>query len=687
MDYRGAKIMATMAQAQAASDAKRSNNNSTSSSPLFTIVSGSGSSSNPPAPYANNAAGQAAYQATQTTPKYTIVSGGGSSSSNPPAPYANNAAGREAYAATQNTPVKTKAYQVVSTGSFNTPEGINKAEKVNEPFDFMNPFGIKSREEQFGVVSMLTPLPEGALMGGTRFVKTSAGAVIPVLERTGASIYKDSIVRSAGQVASRAGTFAAENIIPRVGGAITTPAGKFVTGVGIGVVTSQVAPPAAKGAFDILAPSELTKEEQIAVSQEARKRTEERIGSEGLNIPFVDAKTETLTANMIGSSIYSLPGGTLAVAPKYGQETEKILIEKGYSESRAKLIAERETQREVFAGGTGEFAGLVVSAGTVGELVGRAGARTVGGFLGGNTIKVLGNKTGTAAATIAGAAGGVVGGAVEGALMYPSQQGARYKNIDVGDWAFTTGISGATAGLAGGVIGGLSVAAPKAGKFLYNVLGVGEGGQEFVGDYGAGKVVGEAFDLKFNIGGKPTKVNVSTSTSISNVFPGLSSSSSSTMMSTPVPTPGITPTTGFTPEIVGFTPTPTPNPTVTPSRGTTLPTPEIVPSVEPSTETPTPTPTYTFTQTPTTAFTPTFTGKFMPFIPPIAGGGEFGAKNPRRERTRFIDEFSAAFAGLARPSEGTYFGKQKPIALARRMYGKKKGKRKRGGVNYASIFA
>jgi hypothetical protein len=76
----------------------------------------------------------------------------------------------------------------------------------------------------------------------------------------------------------------------------------------------------------------------------------------------------------------------------------------------------------------------------------------------------------------------------------------------------------------------------------------------------------------------------------------------------------------------------------------------------------------------------------MPFIPPIGGGGDFGRKKGKRERTRFIDEFSAAFQGLSRPSQPVYFGKEKPISLARKMYKPKKKSKRPGGINFGSIF-
>lgn len=506
-----------------------------------------------------------------------------------------------------------------------------------------------------------------------------------------------SIYQGASQVIPRAGSFVFQNLIPGATKALGTPLGKLATGIGVGVVTSQVAPPIAKGGFDVIAPSELTKEEQVKVSQEARKRTEQRITSEGINLPIFGQDVEkAFTANIIGSSVYGLPGGTFTVAPKYGEETKKVLMEKGYSQADAERIGEIETQREVYAGGAGEFAGLVVSAGTVGELVGRGTAKTVGGFLGGGAGQVLGKTGASVASTISGAIGGFVGGGVEGALMYPSQQQARYKQIDVGDWAFTTAISGATAGIAGGIIGGLSVQAPNAGKAFYNVLGVAEGGQEFVGDYGASKVVGEAFDLSFNVGGKATKVNVATHTPITGLTPASSPSASTSIANeTPlfIPNQTSTPTSTQNLEIINLTSptpsetisktgsiTPVPNPTPIPNESLTI---TELPTKE---QTSTTTQTFTFTPTPTTAFTPTFTGKFIPFIPPIAGGGDWGHKATKRERTRFVDEFSAAFAGLAKPSEPTYFGKQSSISKTRKMFKPKKNKKQRGGFNYASIF-
>jgi hypothetical protein len=75
----------------------------------------------------------------------------------------------------------------------------------------------------------------------------------------------------------------------------------------------------------------------------------------------------------------------------------------------------------------------------------------------------------------------------------------------------------------------------------------------------------------------------------------------------------------------------------------------------------------------------------MPFVP-LMGGNDFGGKSSKRERTRFIDEFSMAFSGLARPSQPTYFGKQSSISKTRQIYKPKKGKKQRGGFNYAALF-
>ncbi len=144
---------------------------------------------------------------------------------------------------------------------------------------------------------------------------------------------------------------------------------------------------------------------------------------------------------------------------------------------------------------------------------------------------------------------------------------------------------------------------------------------------------------------------------------------------TPSLTQTLTPSTAITPtttvsETSSFTPTPSVTETITPSF-TETPTPTPTESdaftntfTEVFTESATPAHTATVTPTTTTSisstFTPTFTAQFLPFLPPIGGigGGGTGGKGSRRDRTRFIDEFSLAFAGLATPGQPVSFGKK-----------------------------
>jgi hypothetical protein len=569
-------------------------------------------------------------------------------------------------------------------------------------------------------------------------------------------------------------------------------------------VLSQAAPSLAKDSYEYVDRSELNKETRIKHNQEVRKRVEGRVATEGLDLPGVDDKTETLTANMIGSSVYGLPGGTLLTASKYKEESKNIFLEQGYSQADAERNAQRETNREVIMGSLGELAGLAASAGTGGELAGRGVSKAVGGLLGAGT-KTFTVSQAANVATVSGALGGVVGGAFESALMYPSQQNARYQEIKPTEWAFNTALGGATAGILGGIIARTSITHPNASKMLYNALGALEGGQEFVGDRGASMMVGNAYDLGFNIineGTKQASVKGSTAVSglvvgamtngnsiaetpgqaknfstvnakgsiyapsmtdmisntltsksgssvyspsvgesIANSFaPSTSKSSSNTKSrsrgSVPsiVNTPGFTPSNSYTPSNSIF-----PSAAQTPSKSNTpstsksktksfvnnfvsspstsnspLPQNPFTPSG--SLEqgfTPNPNPgetasdilgitdtsktneknnqsqmtnNFSFTATPTQTYTPTFTGKFMPFIPPIAGDSDGSGKASKRDKSRFIDEFSLAFAGLATPSQPTYFGKEKPITMARKMYKPKRKSKRPGGVNYAALF-
>jgi len=156
---------------------------------------------------------------------------------------------------------------------------------------------------------------------------------------------------------------------------------------------------------------------------------------------------------------------------------------------------------------------------------------------------------------------------------------------------------------------------------------------------------------------------------------------------TPTPIPIATVLFTPTPETI-LTPTPGKTSVLTPNKAPTpIPIITVVPTPTPTPiSTPTTTPTPTLVSTPTSTFVPTFTGRFMPFIPPIAGGGDWGTKSTKRERTRFIDEFSMAFSSLAKPSEPTYFGKQSSISKTRQMFKPKRKSKKPRGVNYQALF-
>jgi hypothetical protein len=294
-------------------------------------------------------------------------------------------------------------------------------------------------------------------------------------------------------------------------------------------------------------------------------------------------------------------------------------------------------------------------------------------------------------------------------------------------------------------------------------LGLTEGGQEFVGDIGAQKIVGSGLDVMFYTkGGATTALRVP----VTSVVPSLTKtftetpsqtlgqetfntkevkakdwkvgtiikdtrgvtheikslksigktteltflssvpSETETPIFTPtktltkIKTPVLTETPIFTPtetltKTLTETPIFTPTETLTKIKTPVLTeTPIFTPTetltktlTETPTETSTLTPTFTFTPTMTPTMTPTFTGDFMPFILPLGGGGtELGGKPSRTEKTRFIDEFTLAFMGLAKPSEQIYFGKEKSITKTRRLFAPKKKRRGRQLKEYKFGF-
>lgn len=86
----------------------------------------------------------------------------------------------------------------------------------------------------------------------------------------------------------------------------------------------------------------------------------------------------------------------------------------------------------------------------------------------------------------------------------------------------------------------------------------------------------------------------------------------------------------------------------------------------------------TFSFTPTPSATPSLTARWAPFIPPFFGSGDLAGKQKKTSSSRFIDEFTLAFAGLGDLSSPVYFGKSSSIALTRKAFKPKKGKKRKG---------
>jgi hypothetical protein len=198
----------------------------------------------------------------------------------------------------------------------------------------------------------------------------------------------------------------------------------------------------------------------------------------------------------------------------------------------------------------------------------------------------------------------------------------------------------------------------------------------------------------------------------------LSSTPSSSTTITPSPSPSVSESQSFTPS---FTPSVTPSftfsggiPTITPSPSNTgTPSPSDTGTPSPSdTGTPSPSDTgtpspsqsnnisnsftnlftdtstqsqtntsslsQTFSFTPTPSATPSLTARWAPFIPPFFGSGDLLGKQKKTSSSRFIDEFTLAFAGLGDLSSPVYFGKQSSIAATRKAFKPKKAKKKKG---------
>ena len=455
--------------------------------------------------------------------------------------------------------------------------------------------------------------------------------------------------------------------------------GTLVAGTAKAYTTMVAAVPTSAAIYDFVSPSPLTFEQRRQLGKEVGKRTEQRVGVEGINLPFVDAETEKQFTSAfipmgdgaigIGNIIYDLPGGRLTTLPKAVQEGENVLVEMGYSRTEAKRIAGIEIGREFGAKSFGEIGAFAFAGQAVGEIAGRATQKGISVFTKVGT-KTLTKGQATIYGGLSGLFGGGVGGAVETAVMFPEFKRSRYEDFTPQEYVGAVAVGGISAGIAGGVIGGLTTR-QSLQRGTYGFLGALEAGQEFTGDWAADKFVGGAFDVGLNIKGMGIQEASTASVRTFNVLNIFNPSPTQTQSFADTPTrtsragEGMTMTDVFVPTRVPtdtltivttpsrtstFTPTivSTPTQSIVPTNANTITDALTVTQTPTQTETPTqtvvPTMTQTLTPTSTLTFVPTITAPFLPLVPPLSfGDGGFGTGRGR-SRKKYYDELAAAQA-------------------------------------------
>jgi len=383
------------------------------------------------------------------------------------------------------------------------------------------------------------------------------------------SVERQAQVKTAAQVTTAiGGAVLAPIVLPALG------VGAFGTALGAGVAkataVTATATEGAKTTMGVLEPSSIKYEDRIKFAQEVDKRIAERTTKEGLDLPFLGQDVEQYTGGLVGDIVYNLPGGRLAKTPTVQAEYEAVLKEAGYSASEAVRLAGIETRREFIAGGFGELVGLGAGAQAVGEISGAATQKAL------NIATKAGTKTFTPfTATLygagSGALGGAVGGAAEGAIIYPFFQQGRRREITPEGWTQSVIFSGASAGVGGAVIGGL-ITRQGLQKGAYGVGAVLEGGQEYLGDITAKRIVGDVFESGINIKGVGVaKTPTTTNTwNIANIFnPAQGGTGTNTFTQT-----GTTTKTGTATIIEPITVSPTVTDTLTITK-----TPEVTPTI------------------------------------------------------------------------------------------------------------
>jgi len=380
------------------------------------------------------------------------------------------------------------------------------------------------------------------------------------------------------------------------------------------------------------------------------------------------------------------------IGEKYGKDFKTVMIrelkKEGISEKRATELAEHAdiTQRQ--ARGYGGAYGLL-SIGIGEEALAQSlfkkgitesGKVTAKALTKKEASKLVGQKI-TSPLLMTGAVGGA-----SSVIAEQRMQQQELNPVTIGLGAL---MGSASAYALGKPIATKAITSPTQSKALYG-LGSILDPFEAPADILEGRIARRLGQKELRIKIRTPSITPSTATGPPSVLPTTTKKTSYVLTPTktkppsvtPVPSELITPSSSVTPvpsELItpSSSVTPVPSELITPSAKSVTELPSYIATpVEEVTETPAATTTATTTPTPTqtvsSVFIPTFTAPFVPFLPPLLGGGEVKGKQKKRERTRFIDEFSAAFGGLATPGTPVYFGKQKPITLARKQAKQKK---------------
>lgn len=309
------------------------------------------------------------------------------------------------------------------------------------------------------------------------------------------------------------GTFVGAGLAPAVLG--TGLIGTLVGGTLKATGVTALSVPTAKAIAEPFTQSPLSYEDRIKFSRLQEAKTIEKIGAEGLNIPFLDKPTEKfLTGNFIGQAAYELPFGKMGALINTVQSYKSVLLEAGYSKQQAEDIAAKETIRESIAGSFGEVPGFVVANQTIGELSGSATQKGIAILTGAENV-VMSPLKSRAYGAVAGAIGGGVGGFVETAVGYPLFQAGRNREVTSEGYnnALIWGTTTATG--AGFFIGALT-GTGAIQKIGYGAVSSLEAFQEYGGDWGKTLIKNnEVFDVFLNIAGQSTKqINTTAASSI-----------------------------------------------------------------------------------------------------------------------------------------------------------------------------